>query len=168
MSGACPLTQRVRCLGSRGGGGLRQAGGLLGRREDPRGISSKPWETRHGRGCPRAGPIQLADTVSHWPGEGETLYPMGTWTPVFVSGNANRPTAYTCTPEGRRFPGTPLPTTTKPTPPATHGRHGRGREKTSPTGRRDFNTIYIISYIYFFLTLFAHFCHAFKMSQRPK
>lgn len=52
----------------------------------------------------------------------------------------------------------------------THPQHTHGggkKEKTSPTGR-DFNTIYIISYIYFFLTLFAHFCHAFKMSQRPK
>jgi hypothetical protein len=45
---------------------------------------------------------------------------------------------------------------------------GEKKKKTSLAGRRDFNTIYIISYIYFFLTLFACFCHAFKISQRPK
>lgn len=60
---------------------------------------------------------------------------------------------------GSRFPRRPLPTTTKPTPKHIPGRQGRGRKKTSPTGRRDFNTIYIISYIYFSLYLLTSVTH---------
>jgi hypothetical protein len=64
----------------------------------------------------------------------------------------------------------------------------QGKDKVSPTSRRDFNTIYIISYIYIYIYIYMYIyeiiyiyiyiyissslylltCHAFKMSQRPK
>lgn len=66
------------------------------------------------------------------------------------------------TPEGQAFPKTPLLTTTKPTP--TWGREEEGKNLTHRHRRAQHN-LYYLTYMYFFLTLFAHFCHAFKMSE---
>lgn len=52
------------------------------------------------------------------------------------------------------------------THPQTHGRlEEEGKNLTHRQRRFQYNLYYLI---YIFLTLFAHFCHAFKMSQRPK
>lgn len=50
------------------------------------------------------------------------------------------------------------------------GQHTQGLEAAQPRQEVSVQSIlsHIYIYIYFFLTLSAHFCHAFKMSQRPK
>lgn len=81
---------------------------------------------------------------------------------ISASDRVNSPHHLLFTPEGQAFPETPLPTTMKPTP--TWGREEEGKNLTHRHRRAQHN-LYYLTYMYFFLTLFAHFCHAFKMSE---
>lgn len=135
--------------------GVRGAGGpLAGGQKGERGI--------HPLGLGRRAPVATAAPGSHQLEERETVRPVRARSPVSVSGSVNSPTPLSPTHralEGSRFPRRPLPTITKPTPKHIHGRRGRGRAKKPHPQAADFNTIYIISYIYFLLYLLTSVTH---------
>lgn len=121
------------------------------------------WLTKQGRSIDHLQPGSLSWGGSFL-GAGETLCPRGAWALTLVLVNLN-PHHLKVTQEGEGFLSRPCPQPLHPLQ-TQHRGQGGGRKNLTHMQRFQYNLYYLI-YI-FFLTLFAHFCHAFKMSQRPK
>lgn len=96
--------------------------------------------------------------MSHWPEEGETLCPTGTWTPISVW-QCDPPITYTYNPDRRGFSRTPLNPQPLNSPPNTHTRELGGKKSHPPAEEISIQSILSHIYISFSLYLLTSVTH---------